>query len=214
MLSGPRGERSCRGVGESKCSTPICNRRAKLLVDERLTRLFERFAASYKEQGRAVDAERHDDYLTLTLLARRPTQLAPIELGKILVLIEDRGMADKALARLAALPENVRQTPDARYLRVRALVESARTLAAQRLSAEALRRIEAAWVDAQALEPRWAPLQAETRELLDSLTTQEAARLEHENRIEEAIDLPQAFYRTTLENVASVARRGRQVSSE
>jgi tetratricopeptide (TPR) repeat protein len=164
------------------------------LIDERLTRVFQSYAASYKEQGRAADAERHDDYLTSALLARRPAGFFSIELGKILVLIEDRGMPDRALERLAKLPENVRQTPDVRYLRVRALVESARMLAAQRLSAEALHRIEQAWVEAQALEQRWAPLQIETRELLDLFAREEAARLKQENRADEAIDLLERLY--------------------
>jgi len=59
----------------------------------------------------------------------------------------------------------------------------------KRLPAEALRQAEAAWAEAAALPPQWAAIQQEAGEMLDSLGKQEAARLQQEERLDEAIDL-------------------------
>jgi tetratricopeptide (TPR) repeat protein len=159
------------------------------LLDERLMRVFEDYISRYKERGRFEEAARHDSYITAAMLEKRPHDSFTGELGKILVLIDERGQPEKGLERLAALPENIRQGPEAGYLRVRALLESARRLRVKRLPAEALRQAEAAWAEAAALPPQWAAIQQEAGEMLDSLGKQEAARLQQEERLDEAIDL-------------------------
>ena len=53
---------------------------------------------------------------------------SPDGLGKILMLIEERRLPEKALERLASLPDKVRNGPDAKYLRALALYESAKIL--------------------------------------------------------------------------------------
>jgi tetratricopeptide (TPR) repeat protein len=159
------------------------------LLDERLMRLFEDYISRYKERGRFEDAARHDAYITSAMLERRPHDSFSGELAKILVLIEQRGLPEKALERLAALPENIRQGPEAGYLRVRALLESARRLRVKHLAANALRQAEAAWAEASSLEPQWTAIQQEAGEMLDSLGKQEAERLQREDKLDEAISL-------------------------
>jgi hypothetical protein len=112
---------------------------------------------------------------------------SPAELGNILILLEETGLPERALERLAGLPEKVRQGPDATYLRVRALFESAQATGA-------LGKVETAFAEAHALEPRWAPLRENISALLDSLAKQEATRLRQGNQIDEAIRLLEKLY--------------------
>jgi tetratricopeptide (TPR) repeat protein len=112
---------------------------------------------------------------------------SPAELGDVLILLEETRLPEKALERLARLPEKVRQAPDATYLRVRALFESAR-------ASGDLRKVETAFAEALSLQPVWAPLRADIAELFDSLAKQEATRLRQDNRIAEAIRLLERLY--------------------
>ena len=112
---------------------------------------------------------------------------SPAELGAVLILLEETAMPEKALERLARLPEKVRQSPEARYLRVRALFESAQASAA-------LGQVEAAFAEAQSLEPLWASLQKNIGEFLDSLAKQEATRLRQDNQLDDAIGLLERLY--------------------
>jgi hypothetical protein len=112
---------------------------------------------------------------------------SPAELGNVLILLEDTGLPERALERLARLPEKVRQGPDAIYLRVRALFESAQ-------ASGALEKVETAFAEAPALEPLWSPLKENIGDLLDSLARQEATRLRQDNQIDEAIRLLERLY--------------------
>lgn len=112
---------------------------------------------------------------------------SPAELGAVLILLEETRLPERALERLARLPEKVRQGPDATYLRVRALFESARA------SGE-LGEVETALAEAHSLEPVWAPLKTDIAALFDSLAKQEATRLRQDNRIDEAIRLLERLY--------------------
>jgi tetratricopeptide (TPR) repeat protein len=112
---------------------------------------------------------------------------SPAELGSVLILLEETALPEKALERLARLPEKVRQGPDATYLRVRAVFESAQ-------ASGALEKAAAAFAEAHSLEPQWAPLKEKIGELLDSLAKQEATRLRQDNQIDEAIRLLDRLY--------------------
>jgi hypothetical protein len=112
---------------------------------------------------------------------------SPAELGAVLILLDETGLPERALERLARLSEKVRQTPDATYLRVRALFESAR-------ASGNLEKVEAAFAEARSLEQLWAPLKKEISELLNLLAKQEATRLRQDNRIDEAIRLLERLY--------------------
>ena len=74
---------------------------------------------------------------------------SPDGLGKILVLIEEQRLPEKALRRLANLPDTLRNGPDARYLRVLALYESAKESGKRNASTDVLRQVETAWSEAQ-----------------------------------------------------------------
>ncbi len=178
-------------------------------IEERLLRIFQNYASSYKEANRPLDSERHENYLTAALLEKKsaeawkasgarfpsggvlycqrmglmPDILEQIEqlpeaqqrtlkiyfspggLGQILILIEEQGLPEKALQRLASLPENVREGPEGKSLRVRALFECAKALRKKNSIGEALRQMETAWTEAQPLD---LPLKNSIGELLDS----------------------------------------------
>ena len=199
-------------------------------IEERLLRVFQNYASSYKEANRQLDSERHENYLTAALLEKKSAEawkasgarfpsggvlycrrmglmadileqieqlpearqgplkiyFSPGGLGQILILIEEQGLPDKALQRLASLPENVREGPEGRSLRVRALFECAKALRKKNSIGEALRQMETAWTEAQPLD---LPLKNSIGELLDTLARQEATRLRQEGRIDEAIGL-------------------------
>ena len=112
---------------------------------------------------------------------------SPAELGAVLILLDETGLPERAQERLARLSEKVRQTPDATYLRVRALFESAR-------ASGNLEKVEAAFAESRSLEQLWAPLKKEISELLNLLAKQEATRLRQDNRIDEAIRLLERLY--------------------
>ena len=160
------------------------------LIEGLLLREFESYTARYKEQGRAADAERHEEYLTYTLLALRGSRPGSDSLGRISVWIEERGLPEVALAKLDALPESERRDPEARALRVRALLAAARRLQGKRLTSEALGRAEAGWGAAQ--ETGLAI--PEAGDLLDSLAKEESARLKQENRSGDAADLLERLF--------------------
>ena len=107
-------------------------------------------------------------------------------LGQILILIEDQGLPEKALQRLASLPQSVLARPEAKSLHVRALFEFAKALRKRNAIGEALSQMETAWTEAQPLD---LPLKNTIGELLDTLARQEATRLRQEGRIDEAIGL-------------------------
>jgi hypothetical protein len=212
------------------------------LLNERLTKLFQNQASSYKEKNRVEDAERHEEYLTAVLLEKKSAEawkpfsakpaaggflyyqrlgalteiLAQIDrlpqadaqreklklyfspggLGSILTLIEERRLPDKALERLARLPDNLRSGPDARYLRVLALYESAKEFEKRNAPTDALRQVEMAWTEAQT-QPAGAllaPLKESIAELLASAAKQEAARLMKENQLDNGIGLLERLY--------------------
>jgi len=112
---------------------------------------------------------------------------SPAELGAVLILLDETGLPERALERLARLSEKVRQTPDATYLRVRALFESAG-------ASGNLEKVEDAFAESRSLELLWAPLKKEISELLNLLAKQEATRLRQDNRIDEAIRLLERLY--------------------
>jgi tetratricopeptide (TPR) repeat protein len=116
---------------------------------------------------------------------------SPAELGSVLILLEETALPEKALERLARLPEKLRQGPDATYLRVRALFESAQAL--QKVgSPSALEKVVAAYSEAQA-QPGQHPI-SDIQHLLVELAKQEATRLRQDNQIDEAIRLLDRLY--------------------
>lgn len=123
---------------------------------------------------------------------------SPARLGEILILIEDQRQPEKALERLAGLPDKLRQTPDAKYLRARALFESAQDLHKSDSVASALERVETAFSVAQFLEPQWSPLKQSIAGLFDVLAKLEATRLRQDNRLDDAIHLLDRLYAMSL----------------
>jgi hypothetical protein len=116
---------------------------------------------------------------------------SPDGLGSILTLIEERRLPEKALERLAGLPEKVRSGPDVQYLRVLALHESAKGFDKRGLTTDALRQVEAAWSEAQP-QPAgllWTPLKESISGLLESAAKLEANRLRNEDKLDEGIRL-------------------------
>ena len=121
---------------------------------------------------------------------------SPDGLGKILTLIEEQRLPEKALARLASLPDKLRADSDARYLRVLALYESAREFEKRRASSDVLRQVEAAWTEAQS-QPAGVlltPLKEHVADLLSSAARQEATRLKKENKLDEAVPMLERMY--------------------
>ncbi len=113
-------------------------------------------------------------------------------------MIEDKRQPEKALERLAGLPEKLRLTPDAKYLRARALFESAQDLHKSDSAASALERVETAFSVGQFLEPQWSQLKQNIANLFDVLAKQEATRLRQDNRLDDAIHLLDRLYAMSL----------------
>ncbi len=122
---------------------------------------------------------------------------SPDGLGRVLTLIEERRLPEKALERLASLPEKLRSGQDAQYLRVLALHESAKGFDKRGATTDALRQVETAWSEAQP-QPAgllWTPLKERVSGLLDSAAKLEANRLRGEDKLDEGIGLLDRLHR-------------------
>src|SRR5439155_15101029 len=178
-----------------------------LALEQKSTEAWKPFAAElpvagflyYQRLGALPDIVARIDRLPQQDLQQKRLRFyfSPDGLGRILTLIEERRLPEKALERLATLPEKLRSGSDAQYLRVLALHESAKEFDKRGATTDALRQVETAWSEAQPQPAAllWTSLKESVSGLLDNTAKLEANRLRSEGKLDEGIGLLDRLHR-------------------